>query len=327
MPRRVRVFVAGGVYHIYCRVARGEFIFNEPGETNRWVHLVAYVARLFDLRILAWCLLSNHYHMVVQTGSMPLHRAMARLQGRYSKGYDRDRRFKGRVWQSRYKARLVLDAEYLRHVIAYVHLNPVAARMVDDPLDHPGWGHGELLGLRAPVLCDVGTALLCYDEEPKIARQIYRERLRLVAQQRWFRTGVRELPWWRAVDEDDETLAVKDAPEDATDFEGQPIPEEEARRPSLSKALEVFAAEMGIPAENLAGGGRSRILSWYRCLFATFTVSWLGHPVKNVAAVLGKAPGSVSRWLGDGLELQLSEPSFRSALERMREVLIRTPAR
>jgi len=90
--------------------------------------------------------------------------------------------------------------------------------------------------------------------------------------------------------------------------------------------LEVFAAEMGIPAEHLAGGGRSRILSWYRCLFATFTVSWLGHPVKNVAAALGKAPGSVSRWLGEGLELQLSAPSFRSGLERMREVLIRAPA-
>jgi hypothetical protein len=60
MPRRVRVFVAGGIYHIYCRVARGELIFNEPGEADRWVHLVAFVARLFDLKILAWCLLATH---------------------------------------------------------------------------------------------------------------------------------------------------------------------------------------------------------------------------------------------------------------------------
>ena len=325
MPRRVRVFVAGGIYHIYCRVARGEFIFNEPGEADRWVQLAAFVARLFDLRILAWCLLSNHYHMVVQTGSMPLHHAMARLQGRYSKGYNRDRRLKGRLWQSRYKARLVLDAEYLRHVIAYVHLNPVAARMVDDPLDHPASGHVELLGLRAPVLCDVGAALLCYDEEPKRARKIYQERLRLVAEERWFRAGVRDLPWWRAVDEDDETLAIEHAPDDATDFAGQPLPEEEARRPSLANVLEVFEAELSIPGQHLAGGGRSRLLPWYRCLFATFAVSWLGHPVKDVAAALGKAPGSVSRWLGEGLELQLAEPSFRSGLERMREVMTRNP--
>jgi len=58
------------------------------------------------------------------------------------------------------------------------------------------------------------------------------------------------------VDKDDEILAVKEAPEDATDFEGQTIPQEEARRPSLSTVLGVFAAEMGIPAEHLAGGGR-----------------------------------------------------------------------
>lgn len=70
----------------------------------------------------------------------------------------------------------MLDAEYLRHVIARVHLNPVAARMVGDPLDHPASGRSELLGLRAPVLCDVGAALLSYDEESKIARQIYQER-------------------------------------------------------------------------------------------------------------------------------------------------------
>jgi hypothetical protein len=250
---------------------------------------------------------------------------MARLQGRCSKGYNRDRRVKGRLWQSRYKARLVLDAEYLRHVIAYVHLNPVAARMVDDPLDHRASGHVELLGLRPPTLCDVGAALLCYDEEPRTARKIYQERLRLVAEERWFRAGVRELPWWRTVDEDDETLAVEDAPDGATDFAGQPIPEDTARLPSLANVLEVFEAELGIPAQHLTGGGRSRLLSWYRCLFATFAVSWLGHPVKDVAAALGKAPGTVSRWLGEGLELQLSQQSFRMGLERMREAIIRDP--
>ncbi len=282
MPRRVRVFVAGNIYHIYCRVARGEFIFDEPGEVDRWIQLVAYVARLFDLRILAWCLLSNHYHMVVQTGSLPLFGAMARLQGRYSKGYNRDRRFNGRVWQSRYKARLVLDAEYLWHVIAYVHLNPVSARMVDDPLHHPASGHAELLGLRAPALCDVGAALLCYDAEPRITRKLYQEWLRVVAEQLWFRAGVWELPWWRTVDEDDETLALQDAPEDAADFEGQSLPEEEARRPTLATVLEVFEAEMGVPAEHLAGAGRPRTLPWCRRIFATLTVSWLGYPVKDV---------------------------------------------
>jgi hypothetical protein len=67
------------------------------------------------------------------------------------------------------------------------------------------------------VLSDVGAALLRCDEEPKIARQVHQEGLRLVAEQRWFHPGMRDLPWWRTVDEDDETLAVRDAPEDAAD--------------------------------------------------------------------------------------------------------------
>ena len=321
MPRCVRVFLAGGVYHVYCRVARGEFIFNEAGEVEHWVELVAFVSRLFDLRVLAWCLLSNHYHMVVQTGSMPLCDAMARLQGRYAKEYNHQRGLKGRVWQSRYKARLVLDDEYLKHVIAYVHLNPAAAGMVDDPLDHVASGHAELLGLRAPVLCDVSRAMLCYDEELKTARRVYQERLRMVAEERWFRAGIRDLPWWRTVDDDDETVEVERAPDGATDFSGQPLAVEMCRRPSLERVFEVFEDELGIPAAQIAGGGRSRILSWYRCLFATFAVSWLAYPTKDVAAALGKASGSVSRWLGEGLELQLSEPSFRMRLERLREAV------
>jgi len=321
MPRCVRIFVSGGLYHVYCRVARGEFIFNEPGEIDRWVDLVAFVSRLFDLRILAWCLLSNHYHLVVQTGSMPLHQAMARLQGRYAKEFNRERNFQGRVWQSRYKARLVSDDEYLKHVIAYVHLNPVAARLVSDPLDYAASGHRELVGTRPPLLCDVAAAMLCYDEELKAARECYRERLRIVAEERWLRAGVRELPWWKTVNNDDETVAADAAPAGAQDFAGQPLAPEGWSRPPLAETLEVFEHEMDIPRGHLVGSGRSRFLSWHRCLFATFASSWLGHPVKEVAATLHKAPGSVSRWLGAGLELQISEPDFRTRLERLLEIL------
>ena len=128
------------------------------------------------------------------------------------------------------------------------------------------------------------------------------------------------------MDEDDETVGADNAPEDATAFEGQPVPAGGTRRPSLIAALRVLEAEMGIPAELLTGRGRSRILSWQRCLFASFAVSWLGHPVKEVADVSGKAGGSVSRWVSDGLELQLSAPSVRAGLEQMRAALLAAPA-
>ena len=60
MPRKIRLFIAGGVYHVYGRVTRGEHIFEEPTEVESWIDVVAYEARLGDMKILAWCLMTNH---------------------------------------------------------------------------------------------------------------------------------------------------------------------------------------------------------------------------------------------------------------------------
>ena len=79
MPRRIRLFVAGGVYHVYGRVTRGEPIFEEPTEVEGWIDAVAYEARLAEMEILAWCLMSGHFHLVVQTGVTPLWKVMHRI--------------------------------------------------------------------------------------------------------------------------------------------------------------------------------------------------------------------------------------------------------
>lgn len=317
MPRKMRVFIPGGFYHVYCRVARGEFVFDEPSEVERWIDVVAFVSRLHDLRCLAWALMSNHYHLLLQTGSMPLWKAMARIQVRFSKGFNRQRRLRGRVWQSRYKARLILDNEQLQHVIAYIHLNPVAAGIVDDPLDYPSSGHREIVGARAVCLCDVNACLQSFDEDRSTARSSYLDRLRTVSEARWLRADVRELPWWKSLGDNEQTLAVENAPADATDFTGQALAPEEQCRPPLVAVLDAFENELGIARSGLSGHGRTSLMSWHRCLFATFSVSWLGHPAKAVAQVLDKGPGSVSRWVAEGLELQLSDASFRSQLEQL----------
>ena len=61
MPRKQRVFIPGGVYHLYCRVARGEFVFDNEVEAENWVNTVLDVAVTHELSVFAWCLLSNHH--------------------------------------------------------------------------------------------------------------------------------------------------------------------------------------------------------------------------------------------------------------------------
>ena len=82
MPRKPRLFVPGATYQVYCRVARGEFVFDEPTEVAEFVEIARQVRDLDGWKILAWCLMGNHYHLVTTTGAVPLWRSMARLQRR-----------------------------------------------------------------------------------------------------------------------------------------------------------------------------------------------------------------------------------------------------
>lgn len=79
------------------------------------------------------------------------------------------------------------------HLDAYVHLNPLAAGIVEDPLDFPVSGHAELLGAVMPRPCDIREALLNFGEDMRTARSVYAERVRVVAEARWLSTGVQDL--------------------------------------------------------------------------------------------------------------------------------------
>jgi len=207
------------------------------------------------------------------------------IQGQVAKDYNRRHQFMGRLWQSRYKARIVRDQRYLDHLYAYVHLNPVAAGIVKDPLDFPASGHAELLGAVTPELCSVREALLNFDENIETARAIYADRVRAVAEARWLSVGIRDLPWWRTVEDDNETLPRDEAPDEAVDYLGESLLPEEDQRPDLGAVLRLFEEEAGLGHGEIGGRSRTRLLSWYRRLFATFFVSRLGYPTNETARI------------------------------------------
>lgn len=158
MPRHPHLFIPGATYHVYYRVARGEFVFNDDHEAIEFVETVREVRDLDGWSVLAWCLMGNHYHLVVKTRNVDLWRSMARLQGRFSRAHNRRHRYLGRLWQSRYRARVVDTNEYYRQVIAYVHLNPVSAGIANDPGDYVHSGHREIIGACNPHLIDLRSA-------------------------------------------------------------------------------------------------------------------------------------------------------------------------
>ena len=101
LPRRPRVPVEGAVYHVYNRLARRTEVFGEPEEIDGFVTLLREVRNRDGLTILAWCVMSNHYHLAVPVGAVPLARTMALVQARSGQGHNRRSGLVGPLRQSR----------------------------------------------------------------------------------------------------------------------------------------------------------------------------------------------------------------------------------
>jgi len=135
MARPLRIEVAEAVYHVTARGDRRESIFEDDADRNTLLSIVAQGLDRYDAVALAYCLMGNHYHFVLQTRQANLSRLMRHVNGVYTQTYNRRHRKVGHLLQGRFKAQLVDRDEYLLEVCRYVDLNPVRAGMKRHPRD------------------------------------------------------------------------------------------------------------------------------------------------------------------------------------------------
>lgn len=319
MPRKPRVFVAGGTYHVYCRVARGERPFVDETVAAAFVATLGTVKGEHGLTILAWCLMPNHYHFVVRSGELPLWRSMRLVQGRFAKAFNRRRRVLGSVWQGRYKARLVDDPAYLMQAIAYVHLNPVASGMVRDPGSYRWSGHRQLLGRVRTGLVEVDEALVAFGSSRREALVTYRGVLGRGKEEGWMREGPGRLPWWRPASGQDDELHL-DASRPRLDWQGvvqRPAP------PSVDAAgvARAVATVVDIPVEALGGRSRAEPLQRARELVMLVGVERCALKVKDLAVVIGRGAGSASRLYAQAATVRRTTPAFAAMAEKVTHAL------
>ena len=133
MARPLRINVAGGWYHVTARGQRRDKIFDEGPDYRRFLELVAEMRLRYRVRIRAYCLMPNHYHVLVSTPEGNLSRAMHWLNVSYSRWVNTQRGQVGPVFQGRFQA-VLLESGYALAVSRYIHMNPVsvsgAARIV-----------------------------------------------------------------------------------------------------------------------------------------------------------------------------------------------------
>jgi putative transposase len=136
MARPLRIEYPGAVYHVLTRGNNRQVIFHDDQDHTAYLEKLFHYCREKDVHLLCYCLLSNHVHLLLETPQGNLSGMMQAFQTSYTVSWNRRHRCTGHVFEQRYKAFLVDKDNYLLQVSRYIHLNPVAARIVERPQDY-----------------------------------------------------------------------------------------------------------------------------------------------------------------------------------------------
>jgi putative transposase len=135
MARRPRLQISGAIYHVMSRGNRKSPIYDDAIDHQRFLDIVDITAERYEVRVFADVEMNNHYHLVLDTPRGNLSAAMRYINGVYTQHVNRRHGRTGHVFEGRFVSRLVGDDVYLRRVVKYVAMNPVAAGLVSKPED------------------------------------------------------------------------------------------------------------------------------------------------------------------------------------------------
>ena len=138
MARPLRIECPGAWYHVMNRGRRSEEIFYEKKDYEMFVELLKESSEMWNIRVAAYCLMTNHYHIFVQTPDGNIARAMRHINGVYTQRFNRSHLCDGQLFRGRYKSILVGGDSYLLQLVRYIHRNPVKAGIAKKPDDY-GW--------------------------------------------------------------------------------------------------------------------------------------------------------------------------------------------
>ena len=171
MPRRLRIHVPGGFYHVTLRGNHQQAVFVAAEDRLLLNKIVSRAIAGFDARLHAYCWMSNHLHFLIQVGAVPLSSPMRQIASEFARAMQIKLATTGHFFERRYHATLVDADSYLLELLRYIHLNPVRAGIVQDPSHFPWSSHHAYIGARieAWLTTDFLLQMLAENRERAVA--------------------------------------------------------------------------------------------------------------------------------------------------------------
>ena len=175
MARPLRIEYENALYHVTAHSIDEGVLFRDAPDRTAFLHLLARVCDHYEISCLAWCLMTNHYHLVLQTENPNLGRAMQYLNSHFAQASNRRHGRRGPVFLRRYHPSVVETESYLMQAIRYVLLNPVKAGIVRSPGEWR-WSSFRFMFDTKPALGVFACRkmLAMFGDDPDLAREHFR---------------------------------------------------------------------------------------------------------------------------------------------------------
>jgi len=179
VPRRIPRVVAAGFHHVTSRGNNRRRVFLDDGDREMFLAILRRVLGRLWWACHSYCLMTNHFHLLIETQDESLSAGMQRLNGEYAQSFNRRHGSVGHLFRDRFFSVMVEDEAHGLEVIRYIANNPVEAGLCRDAEDWPWSSHPAALGRRrAPDFLTSSWVLGQFGEDPEIARARLREFVR-----------------------------------------------------------------------------------------------------------------------------------------------------
>lgn len=307
MPRHARIDYTGALHHVIIRGLNRIPIFKDNHDRKEFTRRLQNGLKETKLSCYAWALIPNHVHLLLKTGPYPLAKIMRCLLTGYALYFNRRHDRVGHLFQNRYKSILCDEEAYLLQLVRYIHLNPLRAGLVKNPVELNSFhwsGHSVLLGKQSALWQNTEEILRRFGSTVRVARSNY---LKFVKRgvsdgQRPDLTGgglIRSSGGWQNLLElrkggerwwgDERILGNSDFVRGVLGAADEKLTKKEHHKNAgwnLERLLRVVAEEYGIDSASVKGRVKNRTASQARSLFAWWATTELDFTLTATAQFL-----------------------------------------
>jgi len=339
MPRKARIDAPGALHHIILRGIERTLIFRDDTDVESFLDRLGSLLLESSTTCLAWALVSNHVHLLLRTGLVPISTLMRRLLTGYAQQFNRRHRRHGVLFQNRYKSILCEEEPYLLELVRYIHLNPLragAVKDIDELSSYPRSGHSALMGKVSREWQETEYVLGLFGGRLRQARRAY-ERFVAAGLDRGRRPElvggglIRSVGGWSAIKSlrnsgmgimgDERILGsgdfVKSVLKQAQEqYEKKTLARVKGLK--LETMIERVAEKLGLVPADVGSAGRQRRFARARAVICALAIEYLGISGRQVSRQLNLSPSAVSKLLQRGRKDALTEELAGALFQQQR---------